>query len=112
MEKYTPKEWLHLMEECQQNSQEVKKEFICVYCNCKKKSKMRLNDNRKKGCEKAMDDHGNQLTFKLYLPFRNTAENSILAKGGNVLEYKMKLEASSKPKCCRPVVMKIIPPMQ
>jgi len=27
---------------------------------------MRLNEHKKKGCEKTMDDDGNQLTLKLY----------------------------------------------
>jgi hypothetical protein len=47
---------------------------------------MRLNEHRKKGCEKMVDDDGNQLTFKLYLPLKNTIEGVILAKSGNVLE--------------------------
>ncbi len=83
-----------------------------MYCNCKKKSKMRLNEHGKKGCEKVMDDHGNQLTLKLYPPLRNTTKGNILAKGGNVLEYKMKLEASSKPKHSRPIVTGIVPLVQ
>jgi hypothetical protein len=36
----------------------------------------------------------------------------ILAKGGNVLEYKAKVQASSKPMCSRITITKIVPPMQ
>jgi hypothetical protein len=45
-----------------------------------------------------VDDHGNHLTFKLYPPLRNAIEGNILAKRGNVLEYRANLEALSKPK--------------
>lgn len=82
VERHTPKEWLHLVEECHQNNQEDRKKFICVYCNCKKNFKMRLNEHKKKGCEKTMDDDGNQLTLKLYLPLKNTIEGVIFAKRG------------------------------
>ncbi len=50
VKKYTPKECLHLVKEGHQSSQENIKKFICVYCNCKKNSKMRLNEHWKKGC--------------------------------------------------------------
>jgi hypothetical protein len=71
VKRYTPKEWLYLVEECHQSNRECRKEFIiCVYCTCKKISKMRLNEHRKKGREKVVDDHGNQLTLKLYSPFK------------------------------------------
>jgi hypothetical protein len=32
IEKYTPKEWLHLVEECHQSCQEDKKKIVCMYC--------------------------------------------------------------------------------
>ncbi len=83
-----------------------------MYCNCKKNSKMKLNEHKKKGCEKVVDDHGNKLTLKLYPPLRNIVESIIIAKGGNVSEYKVKLEASSKPKHSCLVVTNIVPPMQ
>jgi hypothetical protein len=82
------------MEECFQNNQGDRKEFICVYCNCKKISKMKLNEHKKKGCKKVVDDHGNQLTLKLYPPLKNVIKGGILTKGGNVLEYMVKLETS------------------
>ncbi len=72
---------------------------------------MRLNEQWKKGCEKAVDEDGNPLTLKLYMPLRNAIEGVILAKGGNILEYRAKLEASSKPKQSCVVVTKIIPVM-
>ncbi len=112
MERYTPKEWLHLMEECHQNSQKDRKKFINVYCNYKKDFKMKLNEHWKKGCKKVIDDNKNQLTLKLYLPLKNVTKGIILAKGGNVLEYMAKLEASSKPLHSCTIVTKTIPPMQ
>jgi hypothetical protein len=51
VERYIRKEWLHVVDECHQNNKEDRKEFMCVYCNCKKNSKMRFNENRKKGCK-------------------------------------------------------------
>ncbi len=80
-----------------------------MYCNCKNFFMMRLNEHRKKGCEKAVDEDKNPLTFKLYLPLKNAAKGVILAKGGNVLEYRAKLEISLKPKRSRAIVTKIIP---
>jgi len=68
---------------------------------------MRLNEHRKKGCEKGVDDHGNRLTIELYPPLKNVIEGNILTKGGNVLEYRAKLEALSKPKCNYPASMKL-----
>jgi len=70
---------------------------------------MKLNEHRKKGCEKTMDDDGNQLTLKLYLPLKNTIGGINLANSGNVLEYKVKLEALSKPRCNHFVITKTIP---
>jgi len=70
---------------------------------------MKLNEHKKKGCEKTIDDDGNQLTLKLYLPLKNTIEGVIFAKSGNVLEYKAKLEALSKPRCNHFIVTKTIP---
>jgi hypothetical protein len=70
---------------------------------------MRLNEHRKKACEKMVDDDGNQLTLKLHVPLKNTIEGIILAKSGNVLEYKAKLEPLSKPMCSHFDVTKTIP---
>ncbi len=73
---------------------------------------MKLNEHWKKGCKKVIDDNKNQLTLKLYLPLKNVTKGIILAKGGNVLEYMAKLEASSKPLHSCTIVTKTIPPMQ
>jgi hypothetical protein len=73
---------------------------------------MRLNEHWKKGCKKVIDDNKNQLTFKLYSPLKHLIEGIILAKGGNVLEYRAKLEASSKPMRNHITIMKTVPPMQ
>lgn len=73
---------------------------------------MRLNEHWKKGCKKVIDDNENQLTFKLYSPLKQLTKGIILRKGGNVLEYMAKLEASSKPMRKRITIMKTIPPMQ
>jgi hypothetical protein len=45
---------------------------------------MKLNEHRKKGCEKAVDEDRNLLTLKLYPPLRNVVDGVILAKDGNV----------------------------
>jgi hypothetical protein len=55
--------------------------FICVYCLCKKNSKMKINENQKKGCDKAMDFEGNLFKLKLYPPLRNVMNGCISCKG-------------------------------
>jgi hypothetical protein len=45
------------------------------------------------GLQKMINDNKNQQTFKLYPPLKNVTKGIILAKGGNVLEYRAKLEA-------------------
>ncbi len=59
-----------------------------------------------------IDNNENQLTFKLHLPLKNVTKGIILAKGGNVLEYMAKLEASSKPMHSCAAITKTVPPMQ
>ncbi len=78
------------------------KEIICVYCHCNKNSKMRINEHRKKGCDKVVDFERNPLKPKLYLPLRNAMKGVYLAKGGNILEYKAKINALSKPRSNHP----------
>jgi hypothetical protein len=51
-----------------------------------KNSKMRLNENKKKGCEKFVDDDKTQLTLKLYPPLKNATDDIILAIHENVLD--------------------------
>jgi hypothetical protein len=59
---------------------------------------MRINEHRKKGCDKAMNFKRNPFKLKLYPPSRNTMEGVYLVKGGNILEYKAKANALSKPR--------------
>jgi hypothetical protein len=47
---------------------------------------MRLNENKKKGCEKIVDDDKTQLTLKLYPPLKNAIDDIILAIHENVLD--------------------------
>jgi hypothetical protein len=70
METYTHEEWPQLLHECHNHCRKDMKEFICVYCHCKKNSKMKINEYRKKGCDKAMDFKGNPLKLKLYPPLK------------------------------------------
>jgi hypothetical protein len=45
---------------------------------------------------------GNPLKLKLYPPLINAVEGVYLAKGGNILEYKAKANALSKPRNSHP----------
>jgi hypothetical protein len=54
---------------------------------------MRIDEHRKKGCDKAMDFEGNLLKLKLYPPLKNVAEGVHLVKGGNILKYRAKTNA-------------------
>lgn len=89
--------WLQLLQECQSHSQKDRKEFIYVYCNYKKNLKMRINEHQKKGSDKVVDSEGNPFKLKLYPPLRNAMEGVYLAKDGNILEYRAKANAVSKP---------------
>ncbi len=101
METYTHKEWLRLLKECDNHCQEDRKEFICVYYHYKKTSKMKINEHRKKGCDKVV---GNPLKLKLYPPLINIAEGVYLTKGGNILEYRAKANALLKLRSNRPLI--------
>jgi hypothetical protein len=74
VETYTHKEWLELLQECHCHSREDRKEFIYIYCKCKKNSKVRINEHQKKGCEYVVDFEGNFLTLKVFPPLQNTIE--------------------------------------
>jgi hypothetical protein len=50
-----------------------------------------------------MDFEGYFLKLKLYAPLRNATEGVYFAKGGNILEYKAKANALSKPRNSRPL---------
>jgi hypothetical protein len=62
---------------------------------------MRINEHKKKGCEKVMDFERNPFKLKLYPPLRKTTEGVYIVKGGNILEYRVKENALSKPKNSR-----------
>jgi hypothetical protein len=51
-----------------------------------------------------MDFEGYFFKLKLYPPLRNAAEGVYFAKGGNILEYRAKANALSKPKNSRPLI--------
>jgi hypothetical protein len=59
---------------------------------------MRIHEHGKKGGDKVVDSEGNPFKLKLYPPLRNTTECVHLAKGGNILEYRAKTFALSKPR--------------
>jgi hypothetical protein len=65
---------------------------------------MKINEYRKKGCDKAMDFKRNLLKLKLYPPLKNTTKNVYFVKGGNILEYKAKKDAFSKPRNSCPLI--------
>ncbi len=96
METYIHEEWLRLLKECHGHCRKDMKEFICVYCHCKKNSKMKINEHQKKRCDKVVDSKGNPLKLKMYPPLRNVEKAVYLAKGGNILQYKVKVNALSK----------------
>ncbi len=60
---------------------------------------MRLNENKKKGCEKIVDDDKTQLAPKLYPPLKNVVDDIIFIICENVLEYHAKLETCTKLRC-------------
>ncbi len=112
METYTCKKWLQLLKECYSHCQEDKKEFICVYYHCKKNLKMRINEHRKKGCDKDVDSKRNPLKLKLYPPLRNAMKGVYLTKGGNIIEYRAKANALSKSRNSRPSTTLVLHPVQ
>jgi hypothetical protein len=58
------------------------------------------------------DDKYHELTLKLYLRLKNKIKGIIFAKGGNALEYKVKLEPLSKLRCNHVIVSKLVPLIQ
>jgi hypothetical protein len=73
---------------------------------------MKLNENKKKGCEKFVDNDDTQLTPHLYPPSKNAINNIIFTIGENVLEYHVKLEASTRLRCSWASISKQVPLMQ
>ncbi len=57
---------------------------------------MRINEHRKKGCEKAIDFERNYFKLKLYPPLKNATKGVYITKGGNILEYRVKVNAFLK----------------
>jgi hypothetical protein len=55
-------------------------------------------NTKRKGCDKVVDSERNPLKLKLYPTLRNAVEGVYFAKGGNILEYRVKANALSKPK--------------
>jgi hypothetical protein len=58
---------------------------------------MMINEHQKKGCDKFVDSEKNLLKLKLYPPLKNTIKGVYLAEVGNILDYKAKANALSKP---------------
>jgi hypothetical protein len=63
---------------------------------------MRINEHQKKGYDKTSDCGRNLPKLKLYPPLKNVAEDAYFAKGENILEYRVKANALSKPRSSRP----------
>jgi hypothetical protein len=63
---------------------------------------MRINEHQKKGCDKAMDFKRNLFKLKLYPSLKNAMEGVYLVNGGNILEYRVKANALSKPRSNSP----------
>jgi len=73
---------------------------------------MRINEHRKKGCDKVMDFEGNPLKLKLYPPLINAMEGVYIAKGGNILEYRAKTNVISKPRSNCLLITLVLRPIQ
>jgi hypothetical protein len=59
---------------------------------------MRINEHQKKRCDKDVDSKGIPFKLKLCAQLKNKTECVHLVKGGNVLKYKTKINALSKPR--------------
>jgi hypothetical protein len=68
---------------------------------------MKINEHRKKRCGKVVDFEGHLLKLKLYPPLRNAMKGVYLVKGGNILEYRVKANALSKPRTSHPSTIDI-----
>jgi hypothetical protein len=55
-----------------------------------------------------MDFKGNQLKMNLYPPLRNAMGVVHLVKGGNILEYRAKVNALAKPRSNHPSTISFI----
>jgi hypothetical protein len=63
---------------------------------------MRINEHRKKGCDKDVDSKRNPLKMKLCPPLRNAMKGVYLTKCGNILKYRAKANALSKSRNSHP----------
>jgi hypothetical protein len=72
---------------------------------------MKINEHQKKGCDKDVDSEGNPFKLKLYPPLKNVAEGVYLTKGENILEYKVKVNALSKPRSSHPSITLALQPI-
>ncbi len=59
-----------------------------------------------------MDFERNLLKLKLYPPLKNATEGVYLMKGGNIMEYKVKANALSKPRSNCPLTTLVLQPIQ
>jgi hypothetical protein len=73
---------------------------------------MKINEHQKKGCDKVVDSKRNLFTLKLYPPLKNVAEDVYLVKGENILKYKVKANALSKPRSSCPSITLALQPIQ
>jgi len=69
---------------------------------------MRINEHQKKGCDKVVNSKRNPFKLKLYPPLRNTEQGVYFAKGGNILEYRAKANALSKPRNNHPLITLVL----
>jgi hypothetical protein len=81
--------------------------YLCLF-SLQEKLEMNINEHQKKGCDKVVDSKGNPLKLKLYPPLRNATKGVYLAKGGNILEYRVKANALLKPKNSRPLITLVL----
>jgi len=59
-----------------------------------------------------VDSKGNPLKLKLYPPLKNAVKGVYLAKGGNILEYRVKANALLKPRSNHPSTTLALQPVQ
>jgi hypothetical protein len=64
---------------------------VCI-AHLKKKKKPRINEHCHKRCDKTFDLDEKPLKLKLYPPLRNMAKGMFPLKGGNVLDYKARVD--------------------
>jgi hypothetical protein len=73
---------------------------------------MKINEHQKKGCEKVMDSERNYFKLKLYPPLKNATKGVYIVKGGNIMEYRVKVSAFFKQKNSRRLTTLTLQPIQ